>query len=113
MAMGIAGAGQLARQVLDAPPVAALRRRFYAKGFQRADSKHTFHGVYASFTEAAAATPGTRPLGYDHLGAAQMYADRPTYPEDYAIYFWLSELARPGMRLFDYGGHTGGFHQAY
>jgi putative methyltransferase (TIGR04325 family) len=28
-------------------------------------------------------------------------------PSDYPVLFWLTKLLRPGMRIFDFGGHVG------
>lgn len=69
----------------------------------------TCWGVFASFAEATAAAPPSRPVGYDNDVAAGLYRhliDR-VEPKDYAVAFWLQRRLRPGYRVFDFGGHVG------
>jgi putative methyltransferase (TIGR04325 family) len=104
----------LSRAIKRSPPVRAMLERAYEKGFA-GDWPGSFRGVYATFAEAEAAAPKTKPLGYDHPGPASMYLERHerVYPSDYPVMFWLSRLLRPGARLFDLGGHVGLTFYAY
>jgi putative methyltransferase (TIGR04325 family) len=102
---------QSLQSVLRLPPIQIAERWLYERSF--AAGAIGFRGVFATFAEAAASAPTTRPLGYDNPEPATMYADRPIYAEDYAVLFWLKTLAAPGWRLFDYGGHTGGVYDAF
>jgi hypothetical protein len=75
----------------------------------------TCRGVFDSYAAAAAAPP-SRPLGYDHDDAAEMYRDRigQIYPSDYPMMFWLQHaLAQGARRVFDLGGHIGLSYYSY
>jgi putative methyltransferase (TIGR04325 family) len=99
------------------PPLLAWRRKRFNYVFERAPGTNLFRGVYGSYEEAARAAPTTRPLGYNHPGAAQLYRERckHIYPSDYAPLFWLSRLfsARQCHRIFDFGGHVGVSYYSY
>lgn len=101
----------------DSPPLLRLRKRLFNLRFSAAPGRGLCRGVYRSFEEAARATPVTRPQGYDHPAAAQMYDDRRTrlYPTDYPPLFWLSQLvaANQCRTLVDFGGHHGLSYYAY
>lgn len=94
------------------PPLLAADRWRYERAFA-GNAYGAFRGVFETFAEAAASAPATRPLGYDNPLAAAMYADRPVFPEDYAVLFWLRSILEPGLVLFDYGGHAGGMYDAF
>ncbi|MFO1077418.1 MAG: TIGR04325 family methyltransferase [Planctomycetota bacterium] len=66
-------------------------------------------GVYADYATARAAIPADRPEGYDNPGPAAMYLDRieRIHATDYPVLYWLRPLVRPGLRVFDLGGHIG------
>lgn len=73
-------------------------------------------GVFGSHDEAAAAAPRTRPLGYNHVDAAEMYHDRleRVYPSDYPMMLWLQNAFNDGARkVLDLGGHIGIAYYAY
>lgn len=92
------------------PGVQAWRRRRYARLFAVATDANLFQGVYASFAEAAAAAPSTKPVGYDNPGPAQMYRDvlERVNPRDYPLLYWLDRLLGTGARhVLDFGGHVG------
>jgi putative methyltransferase (TIGR04325 family) len=77
-----------------------LRRLFIGSGVT---------GVYPSYAAARAAIRRSRKIGYDNPETSNMY---PFLLElsrisDYAALFYLSQLARPGYRIFDFGGNTG------
>ncbi len=92
------------------PGVLAWRRRRYARLFASATDANLFQGVYASFAEAAAAAPSTKPVGYDNPGPAQMYRDvlERINARDYPLLYWLDRLLATGARhVLDFGGHVG------
>jgi putative methyltransferase (TIGR04325 family) len=99
----------LIERILHLPLVKSL----YAVRFERAFARDwvgAFRGVYRDFAEAEASAPHTKPLGYDHDGAAGMYPDRfdRVVPADYPAIFWLGHALRNGAReVFDLGGHVG------
>jgi len=102
------------RRVKTNPLVRAVLAWQYERGFARPFGG-AFRGVYPTAAEAARSAPVTRPLGYDHGAAADMYRERldRVYPSDYPAMFWLARLLRPGARVFDFGGHVGIHYFAY
>jgi putative methyltransferase (TIGR04325 family) len=93
----------------------ALRRRRLERAFLHGTHVNLFRGVFASFEQAAAAAPGTRPIGYDNPDAAAMYRDRLSrvQPNDWPVLFWLCRALRPGSHVLDYGGHVGIAYHAW
>jgi putative methyltransferase (TIGR04325 family) len=84
-----------------------LSRALYRREFARNTGDQLFLGHYASFDEAIAAAPTTRPVGYDNAGSVGRYAAKVT-PRDYPALFWLGRVIDSGARhVFDLGGHTG------
>jgi putative methyltransferase (TIGR04325 family) len=102
------------RRVRANPVVRAALAWRYERGFARPHGG-AFRGVFASAAEAARSAPATRPVGYDHRAAADMYRERldRVYPSDYPAMFWLGRLLQPGTRVFDFGGHVGIHYFAY
>jgi len=103
-------------RVADLPPLRALRRRRAEAAFACNVDANLFRGVYPSFDAAQASAPGTRPLGYDHAAAANMYLERTKRidPSDYPVIFWLQKLFAQGCsEVFDLGGHIGIGYYAY
>ena len=94
-------------------PSAYLVRALYERRFRSSTSLGRFRGVYPDFATAIASAPTDRPTGYDHEAAGQMYSDRPIFPEDYAVLFWLIPLLQGGLRVLDVGGHAGGMLDAF
>ena len=94
-------------------PSAYLVRALYERQFRSSTSLGRFRGVYPDFASAVASAPTGRPTGYDHQAAGQMYSDRPVFPEDYAVLFWLVPLLQSGLRVLDFGGHAGGMFDAF
>jgi putative methyltransferase (TIGR04325 family) len=77
--------------------------------FNTASDRNIHWGVYATFAEAVAAAPPTKPIGFDHEAPAKMYRnlmDR-VEPKDYAVLHWLERALPPRGRVFDFGGHVG------
>lgn len=94
-------------------PSAYLCRALYERQFRSSNSPGRFRGVYPDFDSAIASAPTDRPNGYDHEAAGKMYSDRPVFPEDYAVLFWLIPLLNRGLRVLDFGGHAGGMLDAF
>lgn len=112
-----ARARSLLRALADSAPALAWRRRRYDRLFESATDMALWRGAYASFAEAAAAAPRTRPLGYDNPAPAQMYRGaylERVFPRDYPVLFWLRRLMAAGASdVFDFGGHVGTKFYAY
>jgi putative methyltransferase (TIGR04325 family) len=104
-------------RIADMPPLVTLRRQRFNRLFESAPGHNLFRGVYASFDEALAACPPTKPAGYDNPAAANMYEERRTriYASDYPPMFWLHKLIVSGEceRILDVGGHVGVTYYAY
>jgi putative methyltransferase (TIGR04325 family) len=92
----------------ELPPFRKLRELDHERRFAK-PYPGAFRGVYGSFDEALRSVPRTMATGYDNEPAAKMYRERMerAMPSDYPVLFWLSQLLRKGMRVFDYGGHVG------
>ena len=86
---------------------AALKRRYEAR-FPHLP--HAFHGVFASFEEAAAAVPASRPDSYDNEETAEKYVGwHDVTDHDYPALHWMQEWLRTrdcGV-IADLGGSTG------
>ncbi|MEO6239497.1 MAG: methyltransferase, TIGR04325 family [Vicinamibacterales bacterium] len=68
-----------------------------------------FHGIYPDFAAALSAVPESSPVGYDRDEMATLYQERldRVFPCDYPIMFWLGRNLKPGLKIFDVGGHVG------
>jgi len=95
------------------PPVVYAVRALYERRFCGSAGRGLFRGVYGDFQAAIAAAPSKMRTGYDHSLAAEMYADRPVFAEDYAVLFWLRPLLASGAKVLDFGGHAGGMFDAF
>jgi putative methyltransferase (TIGR04325 family) len=89
------------------PPVRAVRRHRFERVFKFSKNTHLFDGEYASFADAAAAAPATKPAGYNSQSGAAMYRDRldRDFPEDRPLAAALDAL-QP-QSVLDFGGHVG------
>jgi putative methyltransferase (TIGR04325 family) len=98
--------------ILDAirqlPVVRAYRRRRFSRVFATETNTHLFDGDFRDFAAAIASAPTTRPAGYDHPAAAEMYRNRldRLFPEDLPLVEVLRSLAPLGP-IVDFGGHIG------
>ena len=93
-----------------------MRMRSFDAAFAAGQRVGCCRGVFETSNEAAGAAPATRPLGYDHDGAAEMYRDRLSrvYPADYPMMVWLKNAFADGARsVYDLGGHIGIAYYAY
>lgn len=93
-----------------------LAARYERRFARETPAGNLYRGVFSSFADAAASAPPSRPLGYDHESAAQMYRGRTrrVYVSDYPVMFWMAKLLEGGSRsVFDLGGHIGIAYYAY
>ena len=105
----------LGRLASGTQAVKKLLEKRYARVFAASQRGGIYFGVFDSFQAAAHAIPTSRPSGYDHPDAAEMYRDRleRVFPADYPVLFWLKELLPKVKRVFDLGGHVGIARYAY
>jgi putative methyltransferase (TIGR04325 family) len=100
---------KLFRALKNAPGVVALRRHRWDRDFASRTIGSCFKGVYPDYGTALAAIPRNRAIGYDNPGSAAMYRERMlrVLATDYPVLYWLRPLLRPGLTVFDLGGHVG------
>lgn len=74
-----------------------------------------YAGIFASRSEAEAAIPHGRRVGYDHAVLAGFYRERMNrvFTEDYPVLYWLEKLLTKQTKVFDFGGHVGLHFYAY
>lgn len=90
-----------------------LVRRLYQREYERRFARivpfaRRFRGVYDSFSEAVAAAPPGKPVGYDNPQAATfMPPSGPLWLSDYPVLFWLEKALREAPSLLDIGGYVG------
>jgi putative methyltransferase (TIGR04325 family) len=76
----------------------------------------SWRGVYPSFVAAQAAIPARNLAGYDNSGGASIAsrnAIKRRRPTNYAAFFHVRPLLKPGMRIFDFGGGIGVAYYAF
>lgn len=99
---------RLVERIARVPPLRAALKRRYERLFPT--YPHAFHGVFASFEEAAAAVPPGVPGSYDNDASARQYVGwhDPT-DHDYPALHWMQERLRkaPCDFIADLGGSTG------
>lgn len=70
-----------------------------------------FRGVYDSFEQAILSAPKTKNIGYNDSEAAEEYQTELKNTKirsyDYPVIFWLKELLKDNLNLFDFGGNVG------
>ncbi|MGQ0503809.1 MAG: methyltransferase, TIGR04325 family [Myxococcaceae bacterium] len=100
-------------RLLALPGIKTLRHRRYDSFFRRAPG--AFRGVFATFAEARRSAPEGAPLGFDSQAFALAYEERTqrVFSYDYPVLFWLDRILKPGIRVFDLGGHVGVQYYAY
>lgn len=71
--------------------------------------------VYASFDEAWKAARGARHAGHEHPDAVVTHLElaRTLRPSDYPALFWLSQIPKEELNVFDFGGSAGNLYYAY
>ena len=109
------GLSTLARIALARTGIGATAR--HLPGMERAYSQWAletrktgglFAGVYATRAAALAAIPAHRASGWDNAEAAAIFdGTLPNQPSAHAVFFWVSQLLRPGRTLVDLGGGIG------
>lgn len=112
---------QLLETAGDIPVIGLLAKRLYERRFSRQVSTgseyhhRVFRGVYRDFASARASAPANSTVGHDHAVYAQgvTFSHDRIYPSDYPVMFWLTQLLKPGMQVFDWGGNTGITYHAY
>lgn len=98
----------------ELPLVAPMRQQRYERQFIANTNRNLFRGVYASFDEAAASAPKTRPTGYDNSDSAQIVYGHQVMFYDYPAMFWIAQSLQAGLRsVFDLGGHVGVKYYAF
>lgn len=98
------------------PVIYGIRKLRYDIRFENSQNLNLFRGRFPDVSAALAATPTSKPIGYDHEGPAAMYEERTRqiYISDYPMLFWLSSLFAKGCTsIFDIGGHIGVGYYAY
>ena len=105
----------LCKFLKNLPGIIQLRRYRYLREFRHARWANLFDGIYPDFATALKHIPQTKKLGYDHAEPAKMYSERTSriYPTDYPVLYWLSQIMKPNMKVFDLGGHVGVSYYAY
>jgi len=117
--MGISKTLHAAGQGIAAVPgIRPVLEALYERRFARAVPApgNLYRGVFATFAQAQASAPGTRPTGYDNKASADLYRERTrrVYISDYPVMFWLARLFESGANsVFDIGGHIGIGYYAY
>jgi putative methyltransferase (TIGR04325 family) len=102
-------ARKLVLALKQAPGILAWRRRRWNRYFESRTYGSYFKDVYPTYAAALAAIPADKARGYDGPGPAAFYRERTqqVYATDYPVLFWLRPLLRPGLKIFDLGGHVG------
>jgi len=113
----MSGAAQLwLERIVGLPGFLQLRKIRFDRAFDAGRAVGCCRGLFATYGDAAVAAPKSRPLGYNHADAANMYRDRLSrvYPSDYPMMLWLQKAFAAGARdIFDLGGHIGLKYYAY
>jgi hypothetical protein len=101
-------ARKLVLALKQAPGILAWRRRRWNRYFESRTYGSYFKDVYPTYAAALAAIPADKARGYDGPGPAAFYRERTqqVYATDYPVLFWLRPLLRPGLKIFDLGGHA-------
>jgi putative methyltransferase (TIGR04325 family) len=90
-----------------------LARMLYEREYERRFAQivpfaRRFRGVYTTFSEAIAAAPQGKPVGYDNPKAATFMAPSgPLWLSDYPVLFWLEKALAECPTLLDVGGYVG------
>src|SRR6185437_9800293 len=92
-----------------------LRDLYTYRYFRDPRKAPRYRGVFPSYRAAEAALPENRPQGFDLESVPEYFiqCDFVLNPADYPILFWLSQLIKPGMKVFDLGGGIGQCYYCY
>ncbi len=95
--------------VADLPYFGQLVRRQARERFIANRDQNLFHGVYATWDEAAAAAEDFGKAGYDNTASAQLYNHRTRMDQhDHPSLYWLYRSQTEGLKtVFDVGGAIG------
>lgn len=89
------------------------RESVYRERFLSNVKENLFMGSFRSFAEAQAKAPPSKPIGYDHADAVDLYKPE-IYSYDYPALFWITRSIQQGMQnIFDLGGHIGIKYHAF
>ncbi len=108
--MGIARSlHALVDAIVKLPGLRQLEASSYASEFARRTDANLHRGVYASYADAQASSPPSKPVGYDNNESAQLYRKRlAVVASDYPALFWVGQSISDGQRTFvDLGGSIG------
>jgi putative methyltransferase (TIGR04325 family) len=93
----------------------ALEAIYHGWAMQQQGQTHLLSGVFPSYAAALMAIPEDRLAGWNNEAAAAIWLDdiRPVRPSSYPVFFWLSQLLKPGSCVIDYGGSIGLTYYGY
>ena len=102
-----------ARAVGELWPVRRARQALHRRRF--AGSAGEFYGIFPDFAAALKHVPESRDTGYNLESMATLYQERldKVFAVDYPVLWWLRPIVRPGLQVFDVGGHIGLAFYAY
>lgn len=94
-------------------PVRKVREALQRRRFR--GSPGEFYGIFPDFAAALQQIPHARAVGYDLDPMATLYQERldKVFAVDYPVLWWLRPVVRPGLKVFDVGGHIGLAFYAY
>jgi putative methyltransferase (TIGR04325 family) len=75
-----------------------------------------FRGVYENFTQAEAAAPKRKKVGYNHKDLADEYKTKSNFrlsSSDYPVLFYLQRILREQFTVLDFGGNVGVHYLRY
>ena len=105
----------LIRPLVDAlerklPPLRAWHRHIYKRNFAVPRKwAHLYYGVFENFESARKSIPPGAQIGCDHSEVVDRFnmGLGDLWPSDYPVLFWLNQLLKQGMVIFDLGGNVG------
>lgn len=103
------------RRIVKAIPLArSLYHHWQKLEYERrfsGDCYACFRGVYDNFEQAISSAPKTKKIGYNDCELAEEYqvelktTNLRSY--DYPVLFWLNQLLKENVKVFDFGGNVG------
>lgn len=112
--MSVPSYTEIKRALETTPILRSLGEHLYERRFS-GDCFGSFRGVFENFAEARLSAPKTKSVGFNSSACAQQFKDRRSriFSFDYPVLFWLGNLLREGVTVFDVGGHVGIQFYAY